>query len=235
MIGDPARAQRPFRLMFREKDAEHFSEHDFVFDCSGTFLNPNPLGDAGLPALGEMAMRDSISYGIPDVRYFSGRRILVVGGGHSAATLVRGLSEVGAATTWSIRKSLAVPCSRIPDDPLTARDELSREANAIAAKIDFRPGTTVQAVRKNASGVAVFLERDGAEENLHVDHILAATGFRPDPNLARELQVQTCWATEGAYHLAAQLLGEEAGDCLAAPISGVETLFIPSRATSFSA
>jgi hypothetical protein len=39
--------------------------------------------------------------------------------------------------------------------------------------------------------------------------------------------VQTCWATEGTYKLAAALLGESAGDCLAISGFGAETLVHP--------
>ncbi len=57
--------------------------------------------------------------------------------------------------------------------------------------------------------------------------IIAATGYRPDLSLARELHVQTCWATEGTYKLAAALLGESAGDCLQVAGFGAETLAHP--------
>jgi hypothetical protein len=46
-------------------------------------------------------------------------------------------------------------------------------------------------------------------------------------NLARELQVQTCWATEGTYKLAAALLGETGGECLAVASFGAESLVHP--------
>ena len=62
---------------------------------------------------------------------------------------------------------------------------------------------------------------------IEVDEIIAATGFRPDLGLTRELQVQTCWATEGTYPLAAALLGEAGADCLQTPAFGVEMLRHP--------
>ena len=45
--------------------------------------------------------------------------------------------------------------------------------------------------------------------------------------MTRELQVQTCWATEGTYPLAASLLGEAGADCLTTPAFGAETLLHP--------
>src|ERR671911_497373 len=56
---------------------------------AGTYTSPNPLGAGGVPAVGEAAARDRIVYGIPDVldherARYAGRRVLVVGSGHSA-------------------------------------------------------------------------------------------------------------------------------------------------------
>ena len=39
--------------------------------------------------------------------------------------------------------------------------------------------------------------------------------------------MQTCWATEGTYKLAASLLGETGADCLAVAGFGAETLVHP--------
>ena len=60
-----------------------------VIDASGTWGAPNPMGVDGLPVEGERAAADRIAYGIPDVlgrdrADYAGRRVLVVGGGHSA-------------------------------------------------------------------------------------------------------------------------------------------------------
>ena len=60
-----------------------------VIDASGTWTRPNPLGAGGLPAAGERTHADRIAYGIPDVlgaarERYAGKRVLVVGSGHSA-------------------------------------------------------------------------------------------------------------------------------------------------------
>lgn len=229
-IAQPTRAETPFRLLLRRGTDESFDEADIVFDCSGTFLTPNPLGDAGVPALGEERAKAAISYGIPPIdESFADRRVLVVGGGHSAAMIVRDLARKNKSgrITWVVRRNARRPCVRIPDDPLVARDRLAAEANALVDAIDYKPGTVVHAVRANGAEYQVELARGHEREILHVDRIIAATGFRPNLNLARELQVQTCWATEGTYKLAAALLGEAAGDCLTTPAFGAETLLHP--------
>jgi thioredoxin reductase len=228
-IGDPERAEMPFRLLVRHNGNECFETADLIFDCTGTFCTPNPLGDAGIPALGESAHREFISYGIPDVRPFIGKRLLVVGDGHSAATVVRDLSAFAdTEITWAVRKAVAQPCPRIPNDPLAARDALAITANElVAGRVRFLSATAVEALERNGLGLNVTLRRDGKWEVITVDHVVAATGFRPDINLARELQVQTCWATEGTYKLAAALLGEIGGDCLVIRGFGAESLVHP--------
>jgi thioredoxin reductase len=228
-IGDPERAEMPFRLLVRRDGNEYFETADLIFDCTGTFCTPNPLGDAGIPALGESAHREFISYGIPDVRSFAGKRLLVVGDGHSAATVVRDLSACAdTEITWAVRKAVAQPCPRIPNDPLAARDALAVTANElVSGRVRYLSATTAEALARNGLGLNVTLRRDGKREVITVDHVIAATGFRPDMNLARELQVQTCWATEGTYKLAAALLGETGGDCLAVGGFGAESLVHP--------
>ncbi len=68
-----------------------------VIDASGTFFAPNPAGAGGLPAIGEAETKARLFYGMPDVlgvdrpRY-AGRRVLVVGSGHSA---MNALLELG--------------------------------------------------------------------------------------------------------------------------------------------
>ena len=229
-IMDPARAATPFRLLVKQQGQERVEHCAVLFDCTGVFSNPSPLGGGGIPALGEIGARDWILYGVPEVKALRGAKVLVVGGGHSGATVTRELSRLhGTQITWAVRKSVTEPCERIKDDPLTERESLVIEANHLArsTRLRFCPNTIVDAVERTNSGMQVVLNVEGTKETLQVDRVIAATGFRPDMNLARELQVQTCWATEGAYNLSALLLGEAGGDCLKAPVAGVEVLAHP--------
>jgi hypothetical protein len=86
-----------------------------VIDASGTWRTPNPLGVNGLPVHGEDECVEHIAYGIPDVlgadrdRY-QGKRVLVVGSGHSAINVVLdllALREEHPATSvlWSLRRA----------------------------------------------------------------------------------------------------------------------------------
>jgi hypothetical protein len=68
--------------------SEHYARA--VLDASGTWSQSNPLGAHGLPALGERENAARIVHGMPDIlgsarpRY-AGRKVLVLGAGHSAA------------------------------------------------------------------------------------------------------------------------------------------------------
>ncbi len=233
-IAEPTRGATPFRLLVRDASEERIVQADSVFDCSGTYAQPNGLGDGGIPAPGERAARDHIFYGIPDFagadrERFAGRRVLVVGAGHSGATAVNGLAELPASEIhWLLRRQRALPAEEIPDDPLPERARLAARSNQLvrAKRVTLHRSASVESISPNDSIEVAIADADG-ERALTVDEIIVATGFRPDLNLARELQVQTCWATEGTYPLAASILGEAGADCLKTPAFGAEMLMHP--------
>jgi thioredoxin reductase len=237
LIGDEARADLPLRLLCCKGEREWIEHFDVVLDCTGTFSNPNHIGDGGMLAPGERHCQELISYGVPDVAgrhraMFQSRRVLVVGAGHSAATIVRDLAALpGCEIIWATRRRERPPCRDIPDDPLHERTALVRHVNNLVETdaIDFRHGLSVLSVEHIGDGVHVTLvDEFGDSERVRVDRVVAAVGYRPDLELARELQTQTCWATEGSYKLAAAMLGDDhAADCLAARSFGADALTHP--------
>src|SRR5699024_10058402 len=86
-----------------------------VIVASGTWETTNPLGQAGLPAIGETTARDAglVTSPLPDVlgrdrEQFAGRHTLVVGAGHSAANTLLALGQLGdeepcTRISWVIR------------------------------------------------------------------------------------------------------------------------------------
>jgi thioredoxin reductase len=224
-IGEEHRGTTPFRLLVSGAAGERIVSADVVLDCSGTYAQPNGLGDGGIPAPGERAARERIYYGIPDFRQkdrprFAAQRVLVVGAGHSGATAVVGLAEVGSREIhWLLRRDRALPLEEIPDDPLPERARLSTRSNQLVQKkrVELHRGASIDSIVGDNGALEVTLTSAGENRVLSVDQIIVATGFRPDMSLARELQVQTCWATEGTYPLAASMLGEAGGDCLKTP------------------
>jgi len=240
-IGSGERAQRPFRILLDDGRGREWVERaDVVLDCTGTYQNPNPLGDGGIPAPGERSLTDRIRRTIPDVaaesEEWAHRTILLVGAGHSAQTAARDLADLagrkpGTRVVWSVREEEPA-WNGIPDDPLPRRRELVETATALASGevpgIELRPGTAVDALEENGSGIRVRLRNGSAGgEEVRVDRILSLTGYVGDDRLYRQLQVHECWATSGPMKLAAALLGQDSADCLAQESQGAETLENP--------
>ncbi|MDP9005259.1 MAG: NAD(P)-binding domain-containing protein [Verrucomicrobiota bacterium] len=234
-IGEPARGSAQFRLLVHDAAGERVVKADVVLDCSGTYAQPNGLGDGGIPAPGESAARARIYYGIPDLtgkdrERFAGRRVLVVGAGHSGATAVTGLAGLGVAEIhWLLRRDRALPAEEIPNDPLPERARLAEQSNRLVKekRITLHRAASIESMTMEKGALHVTLATTPGDVSLALDEIIAATGFRPDLALARELQGQTCWATEGTYPLAASMLGEAGGDCLNTPAFGAEMLMHP--------
>ena len=115
-----------------------------VIDASGTMATPNPLGAAGVPAIGERQLTDHIFYGIPDVlgmhrERYAGQRVLVVGSGHSAFNALLDLVSLaeeapGTTITWAVRRSadrLGSLFGGGSNDALPARGALGARVQAL--------------------------------------------------------------------------------------------------------
>jgi hypothetical protein len=81
-----------------------------VIDASGCLRTPNPLGAAGIPAIGGRELADRVSYGLPDVRAdpgrYAGKHVLVVGSGHShpeQGFYIAGVKSYGCANTFLLK------------------------------------------------------------------------------------------------------------------------------------
>jgi len=117
------------------------------------------------------------------------------------------------------------------------RRALASRANAIARHagwLEEHPGATIDGYVVGANGVRVTLrESVGASRTLDVDRVLALTGYRPDLELSRELQIHLCYASEAPMKLASAILTASlaspatAGDCLSQVSHGPETLRNP--------
>ena len=183
-----------------------------VIDASGTWERPNPLGANGLPAPGERAAAPSIHYGIPDVRGaaradYAGRRVLVVGSGHSAFNAVLDLAtlieEEGAGSlTWAVRRrSLSQLFGGGENDALEERGKLGSRVRGLVERGTLRlvTGFKVARLLTGPEGVTAV----GEDATLPpVDRIVAATGFRPDLALLRELRLDLDPAVESPTTLA---------------------------------
>ncbi len=243
LIGRKTRLESPFRLLIQGADgAERISRADVVLDCTGMYASPNWLGNGGIPAMGERALRGRISYRLPDAlgadrRTYAGKTTLLAGGGYSAATTLLGLLALsreapGTRVVWlTNRDDPRLPV--IADDPLPRRAALTEEANRIAADGDANlvrvSGGSVEGIRATGDeGFRVSIGTGPARE-VAVDRVVANVGYAPDNSLYSELQVHECYASRGPMNLAAALLaaGGDGNDCLAVPPLGAATLGNP--------
>ncbi len=247
-IGRPDRAAHPFRILAQRGSREVIFEAELVVDVTGTFGQPRYFGNGGLPAPGERRAAARIDYRPVDFvtrrREFAGRRLLLIGDGHTAATAAVALGELAVADPrtrifWVLRTERAPFFARVAHDPLPARDRLMAEAEAIAggavAGIEPLPGAVVEAIAEAAPGstaargrpLRVTLSVGARRVSLVVDRILAHTGFQPDRSLYSELQVHECYVSGGPMKLAAALLGAASADCMAQPVPAADLLSNP--------
>lgn len=220
-LGNRSRLQAPFQLLV-DDGIESIERADAVIDCTGVFGDPAPLGSGGARVPGERS-NPRVSYGPIPVDELARQRVLLVGDGASAVTVLRDLLAVEADIRW-ITPTSTVPGFVSPaDDPLPQRRELVKIAQDALSTVRHLPGAAIERL----DGGKVTLE---SGETFEVDRIIGCTGFRPDHTLSRELQVHVCWGSEGPMKLAAGLLaakGDGPADCLAGGAEGPELLMSP--------
>ncbi len=235
-ISSPERAARPFRLLLRGPDGAERVEHaDTVIDATGTYGNPNRLGDGGIDAVGEAAFEARITRRLEPVEPLAGRTILLTGSGHSAQTAAQDIAALarhapGTKVLWAIRRP-APDFGAVDGDPLPERAALNAAAAELAGgasdAVRILPGHVTEALAAGADGRVRVRLRNGAAAEVEVDHILALNGGQPDASLYRQLQVHECYASLAPMNLAAALLGDSGGDCLTQGSHGPETLRNP--------
>jgi thioredoxin reductase len=172
-----------------------------VVDASGTWATPAPIGGDGLPALGERAAADRISYRVPDLKdpavraRYAGRRTAVVGSGASAFTALAYLADLakdepGTHAVWILRRGISGSTFGGGEaDQLPARGALGLAAKAA---VDNGYADAVTGFR------TTHVERDGdrlvpaSEDGRRldpVDEVVVLTGFRPDLSFLDELRL----------------------------------------------
>ena len=137
-VKDAGRPAAPFLV---ETEGAHGPERhraDAVIDCTGTWFQPNP-GGAGRPVPGE-AGHPHVSYAMPDVAgadrdRFAGKRIAVLGAGHSAIGTLIGLADLpGTQAIWLCRAaSIERALGGGSADQLAARGALGTEMARMVA------------------------------------------------------------------------------------------------------
>ena len=236
-LRDAGRDDAPYELVVERDGREERVLARAVIDASGTWTRPNPLGAGGLPAAGERNAADRIAYGIPDVlgadraRYV-GRTVVVVGAGHSAFNAIVDLvalrsSEPATRVIWAIRG--AAPGRKYGGggaDQLPARGALGEAVRDLVAEgdIELVSGFSTREVTRDGERVVLV---DG-DVRIAADEVIAATGFRPDLDLLRELRLDLDDRVEAPRALA-PLIDPNHHSCGSVPPHGVDELSHPDE------
>ena len=209
-----------------------------VIDASGTWSRRNPLGTSGLPAIGEEAAAERISAPLPDVTgrdraAFAGRRVLVVGAGHSAANTLISLADLAkdepeTRILWAVRGASAEKVFGGGDaDGLPARGQLGGRVRRLveAGTIELHTSFGIASLKTLDSGVTVEAV-DG--RTLDADVVVPCTGFRPDLEILRELRLNLDPAVEAPVELG-PLIDPEFHSCGTVPPHGAKVLAHPDK------
>lgn len=209
------RAATPFSVRIRTVNGEvEDVAARAVIDASGTYLSPNSLSSSGLDLLGISEIADRVTPALPDVlgrdrARFAGRRVTVVGAGHSAANTLLALvqlarEEAGTRVTWLIRNAKAVRVSSSPDDELAGRAHLGSRVDRAVEHGDVDLVDGFEIVRAHLADDAVQLvgHRHGELVAHETDIVVNATGFRPDLQMLREIRLELDEIVEAPKRLA---------------------------------
>ncbi|MFI0037145.1 FAD-dependent oxidoreductase [Streptomyces mutabilis] len=204
-IVDAERQQQPFVVHITYADGRE--ERAFaraVIDASGTWATPSPAGGSGLPALGEKAAADRITYRVPDLKdpavraRYAGKRTAVIGSGASAFTALAYLADLaksdggeGTKGVWILRRGISGSTFGGGEaDQLPARGALGLAAKAAVDEghADAVTGFRTEAIERDNDGRLVLAGEDGRRLD-PVDEVIVLTGFRPDLSFLDELRL----------------------------------------------
>ena len=241
-LKDSLRAEQPFQLQLQHADGRaEMIEARAVIDASGSWRQPNPLGANGLPALGEAALRGRIAYGMPDImgsqrQRYAGRRVMVVGSGHSAINSLLELLDLRAEhpateVLWLMRgDNLAKVYGGGEDDALAARGQLGLRIKAAveANALDIIAPFHIRSVAASGGGFDISGDLRGAAKTVYADEIIACTGARPELAMLRELRLDLDPTVESSRALA-PLIDPNLHSCGTVPPHGEAELRQPER------
>ncbi|MFG1808190.1 NAD(P)-binding domain-containing protein [Streptomyces sp. NPDC049040] len=204
-IVDTDRDTQPFTVHYTLTDGtEERVLAQAVIDASGTWSLPSPAGGNGLPALGERAAADHITYRVPDLgdpavrARYAGKRTAVIGSGASAFTALASLAALakaddgtGTHAVWVLRRGISGSTfGGGSADQLPARGALGLAAKAAVdnGHADAVTGFRTHAIERDADGRLILTGDDGQRLE-PVDEVIVLTGLRPDLGFLSELRL----------------------------------------------
>jgi len=199
-VRDAGRGEQPFEVRFQADGREGRLLARAVIVATGTWGSPSPAGASGTPAVGEREAADRIRHGMPDVlgadrAHYSGKRVLVVGSGHSAIGTLLDLARLaeqvpGTAILWAARNTdLTRAYGGGAADQLPERGALGQRLRRLveAGAVELLAPFAVDEVRRGSGG---SLQVKGLEGRTVVaDEMVVATGLRPDLGILGEVRL----------------------------------------------
>lgn len=238
-VPSKGREQRPFEISIAGANGRverHLASA--VIDASGTWGAPNPAGANGIPAIGEKESAARICTGIPDVfgkqrRRYAGKRIAVIGSGHSAMDSILNLArlkreEPSTEIIWAMRSE---PSEKTfgggSADQLSNRGALGERAKAavVSGSATVQAPFRVHRFALNGQGIEVT---DEAGKSIVADEVIVATGFRPDFSMLSEIRLDLHPWLECARELG-PLIDPNEHSCGDVPPHGVKELTQPEH------
>ena len=188
------RGALPFELFVEGEGRSALLHARAVIDATGLLDRPKPIGANGLAIPGEAECSRLTTYGVPRASDLAamGERVLVIGSGHSAMQSVVALSFASKgrrrSLNWAFRRASAECLLRIEGvDRFPARLALQAKArSAIAAgSVRLHFNAVFERAERLPSGIELTWA-DGHRRSF--DHVIVATGYKPDHAMVSELQ-----------------------------------------------
>lgn len=195
------RATRPFEI--RSVDSSGHARRTYaaaVIDATGTWGKQNPLGASGVAALGESECSRRIRYGMPDISgteraSYLGKRILVVGSGYSAIGNLVSFGELieqdpRTMLHWALRSDNVGRVLNNAPERFSHCGRLKGRLGALieAGKVEVLSPFELESLEEDRADSIVVHGRAGSIlKSVSVDHIVSATGARPDLSMLSEL------------------------------------------------
>lgn len=209
---DAGREQTSFVLYVEQFGKTNRIEAKAVIDATGTWANPNPLNADNIWTVEERSLHQHIYYGIPDIKgnkrnKYIGKRVAVVGGGHSAINTILELSQLGKDVEiyWIMRKKKVEDAYGGEDkDALEARGKLGSRIHQLVDDGQLQVFTPFNIHQISQTDDGIELSGEYKNKDFHltgIDEIITNTGSRPDFSFLREIRLSINAATESVEQL----------------------------------
>lgn len=232
----------PFVLYVDNQGVIEKIEAKAVIDATGTWGQPNSMNSAGVWTEEEKSLENQIFYGIPNMNgkereRFIGKRVTVIGGGHSAINTILELSKLNEKhsalkITWILRKnSVEEAYGGEEKDALQARGELGTRIHQLvnSGKVQVYTPYRISNVEKNEGSLKLNGELEGESFSVEgLDELIVNTGSRPDFSYLSEVRLNIDAATESVGVLA-PLIDPNLHSCGTVRAHGEEELRQPEK------